>query len=296
MPPVKPGDSDNGERTDKLTGEPDGPSGNGKADLDTAELGAAEPETAEPPEVQPDDDESDTTEAEPAEAETAEPDESDEGAEPDDAEETDAAGETEPAEAPLLGQAELERAEADKAADKAHAGPKPEAAVRKQPFEKAPPVMPTAREAALHRAGGPTTPRIVRVSMYVWIASAVVAIFAGVFLMLNKQALIEDALKLPNSKLTRAQAEQGVTTLLWMFLVVNVIFAALTVLFSYKSQEGVRRSRLMLTIVCVIMIGFHFVLFATAYGQISALLGVVALVLLYAAPSARQFFAAERTK
>ncbi|HEY0452226.1 hypothetical protein [Actinophytocola sp.] len=157
------------------------------------------------------------------------------------------------------------------------------------PPPEEPPVMPTAREAARDR-GDRTTPRILRVSLYLWAAAGVVGIFGGILMLMNKQGLINDVVKAnKDPKITPQQIADGMTTLLWMHMVVTVVFAVLFGLFAYKAQEGVRRARMMLTVVVVIVVIFYYVLFRTQAGLLSALLAAIATALMYT-PAARDYF------
>lgn len=162
------------------------------------------------------------------------------------------------------------------------------------PAPPEPPVMPTAREAARDRTDQPV-PRVIRFSFYLWIAAGVVGVIGGIAMLLGKQALIDDVVDAnEDPNISAEQIADGMTTLLWMHMVVTVVFAALFALFAYKAQAGVRRSRMMLTIVVVIVVVFYYVLFRTQFGLLSALLAAVATALLYL-PSTRDYFGPRQT-
>ena len=166
-------------------------------------------------------------------------------------------------------------------------------------LEKAPPppeepVMPAAREAAAKRARPDGTvapvPGLLRWSFYLALLSAVIGIVGGVFLLLNKQTLIDDLIENnENADLTNEQIASGTTTLLWMLMTVTVVFGVLLALFSYKAQEGVKKARTMMTVLTVLVVLFYFVLFTTPFGLLSALLALVAVGLLYL-PAASQYY------
>ncbi len=170
-------------------------------------------------------------------------------------------------------------------------------------LEKAPPppeepVMPTAREAAAKRArsAGPVepVPGLLRWSFYLALLSAVIGVVGGVFLLLNKQTLIDDLVENnTNEALTNEQIASGTTTLLWLLMTVTVIFGVLLALFSYKAQEGVKKARTMLTVLTVLVVLFYFMLFTTPFGLLSALLALIAVALLYL-PSASQYYRARQ--
>ena len=117
--------------------------------------------------------------------------------------------------------------------------------------------MPTAREASADR-GDRATPAVVRWGFYVIVAAVAIGIFDGVFLMMNKDTLIDNVLELEgNARLSRAEADSSVTRGLWVFIVISVLFGALQALFAYKAQEGVRRARMLVTILTVVVVLFH---------------------------------------
>lgn len=170
-------------------------------------------------------------------------------------------------------------------------------------LEKAPPppeepVMPTAREAAAKRARPDGTaapvPGLLRWSFYLALLAAVIGVVGGVFLLLNKQTLIDDLIRdNTNQDLTNEQIASGTTTLLWMLMIVTVVFGALLALFGYKAQEGVKKARTMMTVLTVLVVLFYFVLFTTPFGLLSALLALIAVALLYL-PSASQYYRARQ--
>jgi peptidoglycan/LPS O-acetylase OafA/YrhL len=155
--------------------------------------------------------------------------------------------------------------------------------------EPEPPVMPTADEAALDRPeGGP--PRTVRYAFVVWVIAGVLGIVNAVLLLVYKQELIDTAIKNnKNPKITNDQIIQGTSTLLWSFLIAAVVFAALFTLFAYKAQDGVRRARLLLTMLCLVTVVFYFLILRTTFGLMTALLALAATVLLYT-PKAAEYF------
>lgn len=168
-------------------------------------------------------------------------------------------------------------------------------------LEKAPPppeepVMPTAREAAAKRArpgaAAEPVPGVLRWSFYLALLSAVIGVVGGVFLLLNKQTLIDHQLENnTNQELSNEQIASGTTTLLWMLMTVTVIFGVLLALFGYKAQEGVKKARTMMTVLTVLVVLFYFVLFTTPFGLLSALLALVAVGLLFL-PTASQYYRA----
>jgi peptidoglycan/LPS O-acetylase OafA/YrhL len=152
-----------------------------------------------------------------------------------------------------------------------------------------PPVMPTAAEAALDEPSG-EPPRTVRYAFVVWVLAGMLGIVNSVLLLVFKDDLIDTAIKNnKNPKITNDQIVQGTTTLLWMFLVAAVVFAALFTLFAYKAQDGARRARLLLTMLCLVTVAFYFLILRTTFGLMTALLTLAATVLLYT-PKAAEYF------
>jgi peptidoglycan/LPS O-acetylase OafA/YrhL len=131
---------------------------------------------------------------------------------------------------------------------------------------------------------------MVRYAFVVWVLAGMVGILNAVLLLVFKQDLIDTAIKnKKDPKITNEQIINGTNTLLWMFLVGAVVFAALFTLFSYKAQDGARRARLLLTMLCLVTVAFYFLVLRTTFGLMTALLALAATVLLYT-PKAAEYF------
>ncbi|HEV8555231.1 MAG TPA: hypothetical protein VGR06_02385 [Actinophytocola sp.] len=157
-------------------------------------------------------------------------------------------------------------------------------------YPPAPPVMPTAAEDA---AAQPyqAKPAPVRYAFVVWVLAGVLSIVNAVILLLNKQELIDFSIQQNrNPNITNEQIASGATTLLWMFLIAAVVFALFFTLFAYKAQNGARRARLLLTMLCLVTVAFYFFVLRTIPGLTVALLCLAATVLMYL-PKANEFFA-----
>ncbi|GAB3455107.1 hypothetical protein GCM10027436_57280 [Actinophytocola sediminis] len=149
--------------------------------------------------------------------------------------------------------------------------------------------MPTAREAAAATTGKPV-PSVVKWGFYVLLAAVVVGVFGAIYLLLNKDTLVDNQLKLEGAEqITRAEAEQVVSNALWTLIIINVIFGAFQALFAYKAREGQRRARMLVTIATLLVVVFHFLLVPTLFGQLAGLLGAIGVALLYL-PAARGFY------
>lgn len=140
------------------------------------------------------------------------------------------------------------------------------------------------------RLGGKPMPAVVRWGFFVIIAAVAVGVLGAIYLLLNKDALVDSQLRLEGAEeITRAEAEQVVSNALWILIVINVIFGAFQTLFAYKAREGVRRARLLVTIVTVLVVVFHYLLVPTLFGQLAGLLGAIGVAMLFL-PPARGFY------
>lgn len=149
--------------------------------------------------------------------------------------------------------------------------------------------MPTAEEAAAQARPADERPVPVRYAFMVWVLTGLVAVLNGIVLLANKQRLVEVWTQNKAPGITDEQVERGATTLLWMFLIAAVVFALLFALFAYKAQGGVGRARIMLTVLCVITVAFYVLILRTTLGLMTAMLAIIATVLLFL-PSANAFF------
>ncbi|MQA08297.1 MAG: hypothetical protein GEU98_07035 [Pseudonocardiaceae bacterium] len=157
-----------------------------------------------------------------------------------------------------------------------------------QPKDEEFPVMPTADEAAAQRPGA-NAPKLVHYSFWLWIGTGVFAVFGAGLAFTAKEAMIEQAVnRNRNARVTPEQIADGANTLLWSLLIGSLILAALYALFGYKAREGTRSARTTLAVLTVITVLFQF-FFGSIIGLFSALLAVVALVLLFM-PSTRDYF------
>lgn len=150
--------------------------------------------------------------------------------------------------------------------------------------------MPTADEAAAEARPADERPVAMRYAIVMWVIAGVVAVVNGIDLLLRKQQLVDAWTRAKDPGVTNEQVERGATTLLWMFLVGAVVFAVLFALFAYKARDGVRRARIMLTVLCVVTVAFYVTILRTPFGLLTAMLAVAATVLLYL-PSSNRFFA-----
>ncbi|HKN53234.1 MAG TPA: hypothetical protein VJX66_12065 [Amycolatopsis sp.] len=137
-----------------------------------------------------------------------------------------------------------------------------------------------------------TPPRPVAISFWVWLAASVVIVAGQIYTVLNKQAIIDDLTKRTREtgkQFDPAQLASGTTTLIWTLFVGGVVFAALLMLFAYKAREGTRSARTVLTGLAVLSVLFQLLFLQGLFADVSALLLVIALVLLYL-PRVAEYF------
>jgi hypothetical protein len=195
---------------------------------------------------------------------------------------TEPAPETAPEPEPVPEPAELDKVELEKA----------------PPLPAEEPVMPTAAEAsraAAVRRGEMPRPRVLTFAFYLSILSGAIGLSSAIVLFLAKADLVAQAQEINTArKLTAAEAEKAVTSLLWLYAVVVVALGAFLILFAYKTMDGLRRARMMALIITLILLLFNFYLFGTNLGQLSGLCAAVTIGLMYL-PSTREYFPPRQT-
>lgn len=151
-----------------------------------------------------------------------------------------------------------------------------------------PPVMPTTEEAAATERPADQRPAAVRYAFVVWVLTGAFGVINAIDMLTQKQRYIDTVMQADPSD-TIDEVTDRVTATLWALLVLAVTFAALFTLSAYKAQAGVRRARLILTMLCVVTVVFYFVVLPTTFGLMTALLALAATVLLYL-PKSNLFF------
>jgi hypothetical protein len=269
---TKPGNSDPDEVENADAAEP-APAEESTKDTEAT---APEPEPAADEDSEPAEDT--TAAAEPDDTEKSEKSE-DAAADEDSGEDSDAKGHD------LM--SELEKAP-----------PAPEEPPAK-PRKREKPVMPTAAEADASRPEM-TTPKAVKYAFYVFATAAAVWVANAIIWLVNKDAVTKQAIETfqqqkDGPKVTEQQIAEFTNFLLWATFILALVFGSLYVLFGYKAQDGLRRARILLTILAVISVLFHYWFFQTPIGLLSALLALVGTVLLYTPRSSAYFRAHQGT-
>ncbi|MPY82942.1 MAG: hypothetical protein GEV00_06375 [Actinophytocola sp.] len=152
------------------------------------------------------------------------------------------------------------------------------------------------------RRDRPDPPQLVRISVLLWVAAAIVTV-AGFVLMLSSQRQIVAALlnayevarnageSIANRDLSEADIAAGVPGLLWSLVVGSVMIAGLIGLFAYRVREGTRSARTALLALTLVLLVFVFGMpgvFVNLVHVIGLALAVIALVLLYL-PAAAEY-------
>ena len=152
------------------------------------------------------------------------------------------------------------------------------------------------------RRDRPDPPQVVRISVLLWVAAAIVTV-AGFVLMLSSQRQIVAALlnayevarnageSIANRNLSEADIAAGVPGLLWSLVVGSVMIAGLIGLFAYRVREGTRSARTALLTLTLVLLVFVFGMpgvFVNLVHVIGLALAVIALVLLYL-PAAAEY-------
>ena len=155
--------------------------------------------------------------------------------------------------------------------------------------------MPTAREAAAE-FGDKQVPTVIRWGFYVILLGVAVGVLGAIYLLLNKDTLVDNQLQLEGAeRITRAEAEQVVSNALWTLIILNLIFGAFQALFAYKAREGQRRARMLVTIATVMVVLFHYLLVPTLFGQLAGMVAAIGVALLYM-PASRNFYPPRQTR
>ena len=151
------------------------------------------------------------------------------------------------------------------------------------------------------RRDRPDPPQVVRISVLLWVAAAIVTV-AGFVLMLSSQRQIVAALlnayevarnageSIANRNLSEADIAAGVPGLLWSLVVGSVMIAGLIGLFAYRVREGTRSARTALLTLTLVLLVFVFGMpgvFVNLVHVIGLALAVIALVLLYLPAAAK---------
>ena len=150
--------------------------------------------------------------------------------------------------------------------------------------------MPTAAEAAIAAGGARERPAPVRYAFVVWVLAGAFGIANVVDLFVHKQQIVDVWMRTKDPKVTNEQVVSSVTALLWMLLVAAVVFTVFFTLFAYKAQDGVRRARLLLTMLCLVSVAFYVTLMRTTFGLTAALLTLIGAAMLYL-PKSNAYFA-----
>ncbi|GAA3553402.1 hypothetical protein GCM10022222_41420 [Amycolatopsis ultiminotia] len=135
-------------------------------------------------------------------------------------------------------------------------------------------------------------PKPVHLAFVLVIVAAVVLVVGQVVTILFKQQLVDEAVRQSQQagqKVDAAQVAANASTLVWALFVGALCFGALLVLFAWKSREGTRSARTVVTLLAVLGLIFQLGIVRSVFSVISSLLLVIALILLYL-PSVAAYF------
>ncbi|WP_330272209.1 hypothetical protein OG205_35240 [Lentzea sp. NBC_00516] len=124
------------------------------------------------------------------------------------------------------------------------------------------------------------TPRTITAGYWLVVAGVVLSVLASLYVLLNKQVLVEAALQgNKDPKITRDMITSTVNTLVIVSLVVTLVLAGLAAWLAGKVRAGIKKSRTGLMI--TLLIGLFFQMITNTLGIVTVLIAVSGLVLFY---------------
>ena len=124
------------------------------------------------------------------------------------------------------------------------------------------------------------TPRTITAGYWLVVAGAALSVLAALYVLLNKQQLIDAAVKVnKDSKVTPDMIASTVGGVVIVSLVVTIVLAGLVVWFAGKVRSGLKKSRTGLMI--ALLIDLFFQMLANTLGIVTVLVAIAGLVLFY---------------
>lgn len=124
------------------------------------------------------------------------------------------------------------------------------------------------------------TPRTITAGYWLVVAGVVLSVLASLYVLLNKQVLVEAALQgNKDPKITRDMITSTVNTLVIVSLVVTLVLVGLAAWLAGKVRAGIKKSRTGLMI--TLLIGLFFQMITNTLGIVTVLIAVSGLVLFY---------------
>ncbi|MFD4643031.1 hypothetical protein ACFWN2_37375 [Lentzea sp. NPDC058436] len=124
------------------------------------------------------------------------------------------------------------------------------------------------------------TPLTIKLGYWLVAAGSALGVLAALFVLLNKQALIDAAVRAnTDQKITPDMIASTMNGLVIVSLVVTVVLAGLAIWLAGKVRSGIRKSRTGLMI--TLLIGLFFQMITNTLGIVTALIAVSGLVLFY---------------
>jgi hypothetical protein len=124
------------------------------------------------------------------------------------------------------------------------------------------------------------TPGTITAGYWLVVTGAALSVLAALYVLLNKQQLIDAAVKVnKDSKVTPDMIASTVGGLVIVSLVVTIVLAGLGVWFAGKVRSGLKKSRTGLMI--TLLIDLFFQMLTNTLGIVTVLVAVAGLVLFY---------------
>ncbi|RKT71971.1 hypothetical protein DFJ66_5273 [Saccharothrix variisporea] len=145
-------------------------------------------------------------------------------------------------------------------------------------------------------ADRPAVPRQVRMSFWMFVASAALFALGAVYALTQRDQFVEAVRATPQAKDLAPDAIEAAATASWLFAVLlNLVLAGLLVLFAYQARAGKGWGRVGLIVLTAIVL--LIVLFGPSLlGLVAGLISVVGVVLLYVPDSKVYFDAVKRAR
>ncbi|WP_116203127.1 hypothetical protein [Amycolatopsis circi] len=145
-------------------------------------------------------------------------------------------------------------------------------------------------------AGVPDRPGTITGAFWAFVAATLVGVVGGVLLFFSRDSLV-DAMRSANgqngTRLTDAQIDQAATFGIAIGAVIALVVALLHLLFAFKLRAGRNWARIVLTVLTALQVVSLLFGQGTILGYISAVCGVVGVVLSFLPESSRYIAAAK---
>jgi hypothetical protein len=160
---------------------------------------------------------------------------------------------------------------------------------RQQPYIPPPPPLSESELSGTPAATRPPVPNEVQISFWIWIAGAVLSILGALYSLTQRDQFAEALRNTPQaSQLSPEEFDAAVSASLLFAVVLGVVFAGLYILFALQMRAGKNWARVVLTVLTALSL-VSMLFGASLLGLFTALISVVAVVMLYM-PNAKAYF------